>query len=101
MDTLTAAASGPAVVSPEELPGQRYPVGGYGPPPATAISWREDRAQALNRGVTENAQASTTGSSAVAVGYGSYDSLADMFRQIGCDEGVHKEISLARMGGST
>jgi len=35
--------------------------------------------------------------SAVAAGYGSYDSLADMFRQIGCDEGVHKEISLARM----
>ena len=38
--------------------------------------------------------------SVVAAGYGSYDSLADMFRQIGCDEGVHKEISLARTGGS-
>jgi hypothetical protein len=34
--------------------------------------------------------------SAVAAGYGSDDSLADMFRQIGCDEGAHKEISLAR-----
>src|ERR1700749_3030361 len=33
-----------------------------GRPLATAISWREDRAQALNRGVTENAQARTTGS---------------------------------------
>jgi hypothetical protein len=34
--------------------------------------------------------------SAVAAGYGVYESLADVFRQIGCDEGVHKEISLAR-----
>ena len=27
----------------------------------------------------------------------SYRLNADMFHQIGCDEGVHKEISLARM----
>jgi ubiquinol oxidase len=35
--------------------------------------------------------------SVVATGYGTYESLADVFRQIGCDEGVHKQISLARM----
>ena len=33
----------------------------------------------------------------VASGYTAYESLADLFRQIGADEGVHKEISLARM----
>ena len=30
--------------------------------------------------------------------YGRFDSLADLFRQIGHDERVHKEESLARMG---
>jgi hypothetical protein len=35
--------------------------------------------------------------SAVAPGYAVYQSLADLFRQIGSDEGVHKELSLARM----
>jgi ubiquinol oxidase len=35
--------------------------------------------------------------SAVAAGYTSYESLADLFRQIGADEGVHKEMSLDRM----
>lgn len=29
--------------------------------------------------------------------YGRFDSLADLFRQIGHDERVHKEESLARM----
>lgn len=45
--------------------------------------------------------ATTSFRSAVAAGYGSYDSLAGMVGQIGCDEGVHKEISLACIGGST
>lgn len=38
----------------------------------------------------------------VAPGYAAYESLADLFRQIGADEGLHKELSLARMaqGGS-
>jgi hypothetical protein len=35
--------------------------------------------------------------SEVASGYAPYESLADLFRQIGADEGVHKELSLARM----
>jgi hypothetical protein len=33
----------------------------------------------------------------VASGYAPYESLADLFRQIGADEGLHKELSLARM----
>ena len=32
-----------------------------------------------------------------AAEYGRFDSLADLFRQIGYDERVHKEASLARM----
>ncbi len=35
--------------------------------------------------------------SAFAADYGSFDSLADLFRQIGHDERVHKNESLARM----
>jgi ubiquinol oxidase len=35
--------------------------------------------------------------SVVASGYTAYESLADLFRQIGSDEGVHKEMSLARI----
>jgi hypothetical protein len=35
--------------------------------------------------------------SAVASGYTSYESLAYLFRQIGADEGVHKEMSLERI----
>jgi hypothetical protein len=35
--------------------------------------------------------------SAVASGYTAYESLADLFRQIGADEGMHKEMSLAHM----
>ncbi len=35
--------------------------------------------------------------SAFTADYGSFDSLADLFRQIGHDERVHKEESLARM----
>jgi hypothetical protein len=33
-----------------------------------------------------------------AADYGSFDSLADLFRQIGFDERVHKEESILRMG---
>jgi hypothetical protein len=47
---------------------------------------------------------SATMPSDVAPGYAPYESLADLFRQIGADEGLHKELSLARMaqgGGST
>lgn len=33
----------------------------------------------------------------LASGYAPYESLADLFRQIGADEGLHKELSLARM----
>ena len=36
----------------------------------------------------------------VAPGYAPYESLADLFRQIGADEGLHKELSLARMAPS-
>jgi hypothetical protein len=36
-------------------------------------------------------------SSAFAADYGSFESLADLFRQIGHDERVHKEESLAHM----
>ena len=35
--------------------------------------------------------------SVVADDYAAYESLADLFRQIGSDEGVHKEMSLVRM----
>ncbi len=35
--------------------------------------------------------------SAVAPAYAVYESLADLFRQIGSDEGLHKELSLARV----
>ena len=35
--------------------------------------------------------------SAFAEEYGRFDSLADLFRQIGYDERVHKEESLARI----
>jgi ubiquinol oxidase len=35
--------------------------------------------------------------SVLASGYAAYESLADLFRQIGSDEGVHKEMSLARI----
>ena len=35
--------------------------------------------------------------SAIASGYADCESLADLFRQIGADEGVHKEMSLERM----
>jgi hypothetical protein len=35
--------------------------------------------------------------SPVASGYTAYESLADLFRQIGSDEGFHKELSLARL----
>ena len=35
--------------------------------------------------------------SAFEADYGSFDSLADLFRQIGHDERVHKQESLARM----
>ena len=35
--------------------------------------------------------------SEVASGYAAYESLADLFRQIGADEGLHKEMSLTRM----
>ena len=38
--------------------------------------------------------------SAFADDYGHFDSLADLFRQIGHDERVHKEESLVRMGES-
>jgi hypothetical protein len=33
----------------------------------------------------------------VAPGYAPYESLADLFRQIGADEGLHKELSLGRL----
>ena len=36
--------------------------------------------------------------SEIAAEYGAFDSLADLFRQIGHDERVHKEGSVARMG---
>lgn len=36
--------------------------------------------------------------SELAAEYGAFDSLADLFRQIGHDERVHKEGSVARMG---
>jgi hypothetical protein len=38
----------------------------------------------------------------LAPGYAPYESLADLFRQIGADEGLHKELSLGRLapGGS-
>jgi hypothetical protein len=38
--------------------------------------------------------------SAVASGYGTFESLADLFRQIGHDEGVHKATSLARISSA-
>jgi hypothetical protein len=37
--------------------------------------------------------------SLIASDYGNYESLSDVFRQIGYDEGAHKEMSLARMAG--
>src|SRR4051794_4266559 len=37
--------------------------------------------------------------SLAAAEYGSYDSLADVIRQIGDDEGVHKRMSLDRLAG--
>ena len=39
-------------------------------------------------------------SSAFEADYGSFDSLADVFRQIGHDERVHKQESLDRMRSS-
>jgi hypothetical protein len=38
--------------------------------------------------------------SPVASGYTAYESLADLFRQIGADEGFHKELSLARLASA-
>ncbi len=40
-------------------------------------------------------------SSEAASGYGTYESLADLFREIGHDGGVHKNLSLARCTGSS
>ena len=85
---------------PESTPAEGRPSGPMRSlSPAQRRQWQEETLHSprLRYGIPAREWDAVPFSSLAAPEYGRYDSLADVLRQIGDDEGVHKRISLDRL----